>query len=136
MALMNFGTAFAIATTLLPAIKESKNGHGVSLASALGSTVLGAITMNSFANGGVVGVIAGQTALTAVLMGGGALVGSTINQLRTRPKYNMSIAAPWSAGYEPTERASLAMRRGMEAIQGAQSLLGSEAALYASRYSR
>ena len=132
----NLGAAFAVATTFLPAMKEAKNGQGVPIAATLANTAVNAVVMNAFAKGGIVGVMLGQIGFSALTAGGGAAVGYGISQLRERPKYNMSIAAPWSSSYQITERASLSMRRGLEAIQGSQSIIGSEASMYAARYSR
>ena len=133
---LNIPAAFAVASTFLPAFKDAKNGQGVPLAQTMGSTLVNAITMNAFSRGGLLGSVLGQVGVTAALMGGGALLGGAISVLRTRPKYAMSIAAPWSAGYVHCERASLSLRRGLEAINGAQSMIGSEAATYAAKYSR
>ena len=131
----NLAAGFAVASTILPAIQQSR-GDGSSMLGTVSSSIMSGIAMNSFARGGILGATLGAAALNIGSIGGGALISAFVNQARTRPKYNMSLAAPWSGSYSPSERAYVSLRRGLDSITGGQSSLGSEASQYAARYSR
>jgi hypothetical protein len=84
---------------------------------------------------GVKNPMLGWLGLSAIIMAP-PLLSAGAQYIRQRNDWIRSAATPFSQKFEHTQWTSQAQQRGLQSISGARSLIGMEAASFASRYGR